>query len=392
MTMTAQGAGTLYDNEARVADLLRREPRFLVDGELVGAASGRAFPVESPFTEEVVARVPDGSAEDADRAVEAALRAHPGWADRPAPERAERVRALADAIEARAADLAVLDAVDGGAPVGIMAADVRLAVEYLRYFAGLALEVKGHSVPASTNVHFTERQPYGVVARIIRDVLPPGVVNIVTGGGPAVPEAIVRHPQVRRIGFTGSESVGRAIQRVAAAVADREFRSPLDPEAVQGTIVNRRQYDRVLSYIDGAVADGARVVTGGGAPPGIGRGLFIAPTLLDGVDPSWRIANEEVFGPVLSVLRFRDEDEAVRLANSVDYGLTGSVYTNDVRRAHRVARALEIGFVWINGAGSHFTGMPYGGWKNSGLGREESLDELLSYTQLKSVNVMLGQP
>lgn len=501
MTMTAQGAVTLYDNEARVADLLRREPRFLVDGELVGAASGRAFPVESPFTEEVVARVPDGSAEDADRAVEAALRAHPGWADRPAPERAERVRALADAIEARAADLAVLDAVDGGAPVGIMAADVRLAVEYLRYFAGLALEVKGHSVPASTNLHFTERQPYGVVARIIpfnhpvlfaaskiaaplvagntvvlkpaeatplsalelgriiREVLPPGVVNIVTGDGPVVPEAIVRHPQVRRIGFTGSESVGRAIQRtaaevavkdvtlelggknalvafadadpaevargavrgmnfawsgqscgstsrllvhesiaddvvarVAAAVADREFRSPLDPEAVQGTVVNRRQYDRVLSYIDGAVADGARVVTGGGAPPGIGRGLFIAPTLLDGVDPSWRIANEEVFGPVLSVLRFRDEDEAVRLANSVDYGLTGSIYTNDVRRAHRVARALEIGFVWINGAGSHFTGMPYGGWKNSGLGREESLDELLSYTQLKSVNVMLGQP
>jgi 2-formylbenzoate dehydrogenase len=96
-----------------------------------------------------------------------------------------------------------------------------------------------------------------------------------------------------------------------------------------------------------------------------------------------------VFAPVLSVLRWREEDEAVRLANSVNYGLTGSVYTNDVRRAHRVARALETGFVWINGAGEHFTGMPYGGWKNSGIGREESLDELLSYTQLKSINVML---
>lgn len=498
MTVTDSQLETLHANESRAAQLLETAPRFLIAGELVGAAAGSTFSVTSPYSQTEIAHVPDGTAEDAERAVQAAVQAGPDWAAVPAPERAQVVLALADAIEERAADLAVLDALDGGAPIAVMAADVRLAVEYLRYFAGLALEMKGYSVPASANLHFTERHPYGVVARIIpfnhpimfaaskiaaplvagntvvlkpaeatplsalelgriaAPILPPGVLGIVTGDGLAVPEALVRHPAVRRIGFTGSEAAGRAIQRTAAEVsvkdvtlelggknaliafpdadldevaagavrgmnfswsgqscgstsrlllhdsiadavvdrivdlvADRRYLSPLDPAAVQGTIVNRRQYERILGFISGAVTEGAIVRTGGGRPEGVEDGLFIAPTVLDSVQPDHRVANEEVFGPVLSVLRFRTEQEAVELANAVDYGLTGSVYTNDVRRAHRVARALQTGFVWINGSSRHFTGMPYGGWKNSGLGREESLDELLSYTQLKSINVML---
>ena len=277
---------------------------------------------------------------------------------------------------------------------------------------------------------------------------------MVVGDGLEVPQAIVGHPRIRRIGFTGSESAGRSIQRLAAEtavkditlelggknaliacadadpadvadgavrgmnfgwagqscgstsrllvheniadevlgrivdlLADRTYRSPLDPGCEQGTIVSERQHAKVMGYIDTARTMGARVVVGGSRPPV--QGLFVEPTVLDGVERSWPVANEEIFGPVLTVLRWRDEDDAVQLANSVNYGLTGSVYSNDIKQAHRIARALETGYVWINGTATHFYGMPYGGFKGSGLGREESLEELLSYTQLKSVNVFL---
>jgi 2-formylbenzoate dehydrogenase len=489
---------TLAANEARVRGLLDREWRLLIDGQRAGAASGRTFPVVSPYSEEVIAHVPDGGAADVERAVASAARAFPGWSRRTPGERAAAVFALADEIERRGPDFAVLDAVDGGAPVSVMALDVKIALDSLRYFAGIAMETKGYTVPATRNLHYTELQPYGVVGKIIpfnhpfmfaaakiaapliagntvvlkpaeatplsallladliAEVLPSGVVQVVVGDGPEVPEAIVRSPLVRRIGFIGSERVGRGIQRAAAevavkhvtlelggknaliafpdaapdkvaraaiagmnftwsgqscgstsrllvheAIADavleevtamldgRVFTSPLDPAAVQGTMVSRRQFDRALSYIDAAASQGARVVTGGGRPAGVSKGLFIAPTFLDGVGPDWPAATEEIFGPVVSVIRWQDERDAVRIANSVDYGLTGSIFTNDISTAHRVARELETGFVWINGSAAHFQGVPFGGWKNSGTGREESLDELLSYTQSKSVTVML---
>jgi 2-formylbenzoate dehydrogenase len=147
-----------------------------------------------------------------------------------------------------------------------------------------------------------------------------------------------------------------------------------------------------MRYIGVARDEGAQLVTGGGRPAELKDepGLYVAPTLFRGVRPDMRIAREEVFGPVLSALTWKDEDEAIRVANGVGYGLTGSVWTNDIRRAHRVAGALEAGYLWINGSSAHFTGVPFGGVKLSGVGREESLDELLSYTQLKTINVMLG--
>lgn len=496
--VSAPGLGSLAENQHRVASLLDDEWLMLIGGELVPAMSGRCFAVSSPYLEEVIAQAPDGDAQDIDRAVSAARAAFPAWAATPAPVRAERIRILADAIERRAQDLVLLDSIDSGAPVAVMSADVRIGVQTLRYYAGLALESKGNTIPASSNLHFTELQPYGVVGRIIpfnhpamfaisklaaplvagntvvlkpaeatplsalvlakicAEHLPPGVVNIVVGDGIAVPEALVRHPSVPRIGFTGSEATGRAIQRAAAEVAvktitlelggknallafpdadpaevaagaiagmnftwsgqscgstsrllvdeslhttvvqhlkdslsSRRFLSPLDPNAIQGTVVNRHQYDRILSYIDRAIEQGAELVCGGGPPEHVDKGLFIAPTVLDGVQPDHTVANEEIFGPVLSVMSCRGEEEAIHLANSVRYGLTGSVYTNDIRRAHRVARALDAGFIWINGTASHYMGVPYGGWKNSGIGREEALDELLSYSQVKSVNVLL---
>ncbi|GAA4937068.1 2-formylbenzoate dehydrogenase [Actinomycetospora succinea] len=491
-----QATTALEANERRAGELLDRDWRLLIGGELVGTA--RSFTVTSPYSRRAIAEVPDGTAADATAGVDAAGRAYPGWAALPATARADVVRALADAVAARAHDLALLDAVDGGAPISVMAGDVRMAVTALRWFAGLALEMKGSSVPASTGLHFTERAPYGVVAKIIpfnhpimfaaskiaaplvagntvvlkpaeatplsalllaeicREVLPAGVVNVVVGDGPEVPDALVRHPDVHRIGFTGSERTGRGIQRAAAEVGvktvtlelggknaliafpdtdpdevarvavqgmnftwsgqscgstsrlllhesiaedvvgrlrgllgEQHYRSPLDPAADKGTMVSQRQFDRVVGYLDDARRDGAQVLVGGGRPDGVGDALFIAPTVLDGLPPTHPVATEEIFGPVLTVLRFRDESEAVAMANGVRYGLTGSVFTDDVRRAHRVARALETGYVWINTAGPHYLGMPYGGWKNSGVGLEESSDELLSYTRVKSVNLAL---
>jgi acyl-CoA reductase-like NAD-dependent aldehyde dehydrogenase len=496
MTIDISGA-TLSGNEDRARRLLDREWRFLVGGRRPQAHGGKTFTTTSPYSGDVIAEVPDGSAEDAGRAVEAALAAAPAWGREPAARRGQLVGQLADALEARAADFAVLDSVDGGAPFTTMALDVQIAVDGLRYFAGLALELKGYTVPASANLHFTERQPYGVVGKIIpfnhplmfaftkiaaplvagnavvlkqaeatplsaflladlaAGIFPAGVVNVVTGNGPAVPDAIVRHPKVRRIGFTGSEPVGRSIQKAAAEtgvkhvtlelggknaliafpdadpaevaraavqgmnftwsgqscgstsrvllhddiadavlaevtaqLAGRRYPSPLDPAAVQGTMVNQRQFDRVTGYIDGAVAEGAEVVAGGGRPAKAERGLFIEPTFLK-ANPKMRVAQEEIFGPVVSVLRWTDPDEAVRIANSVEYGLTGSVFTRDLGTALRTARALETGYVWINNAGPHYLGLPYGGWKGSGVGHEESIEELFSYSQIKSVSVML---
>lgn len=494
----APGIGTAAENTARAAQLLDHEWRLLVDGRLAASRSGRTYSSVSPSSEQVIAEVPDAAEDDVAVAVEAAQRAAADWRRTPVLRRAQLVGELADAIEDRAPDFAVLDAVDGGAPIREMASDVRIAVSTLRYFAGLALELKGATIPASQNLHFTLREPYGVAARIVpfnhpfmfsatklaapliagnatvlkppdiaplsalllgevaREILPAGVLSILVGDGPTVPRSIVRHPAVRRIGFTGSEPTGRGVQRDAAetgvkdvtlelggknaliafpdvdpeqvargavagmnftwsgqscgstsrllvheSIADdvlkrvvqllegRNIAPPLDPNSEQGPVVSRRHYDKILGYIDIAQREGAEVLTGGGRPAQPDTGLFIEPTVLVGVRSDSRIAREEVFGPVLSVIRWRDEDDVVAMANSVEYGLTASVWTDDVRRAHRVVNELEVGYVWVNGSAQHFPGVPFGGVKGSGIGREESLEELLSYTTLKAVNVML---
>jgi acyl-CoA reductase-like NAD-dependent aldehyde dehydrogenase len=495
--MSAEAA-TLEANEARAAQLLDREWGLLIDGAICPAQSGRRFAVYSPCTEDQIALVPDADVTDVERAVEAAQKAFEGWRALTATQRARLMEKLADAIVARAVDFAVLDAIDGGAPITVMESDVHGGATIVRYFAGLATEMKGETIPVSNNVHFTERQPYGVVAKIIpfnhpiqfavrnlpapliagntvvlkpaeatplsalllgeviREVLPPGVVNIVVGDGPAVPEALVAHPAIRRIGFTGSEATGRKIQAMAAnhgvknvslelggknallafpdadpaevaaaAVRNMNFSwsgqscgstsrllvhediadaviaviqdilsrhvigNPLDPASGQGTIVSERQYRSVLARIDAAIADGARVVAGGGRPAHLDKGFFIEPTVLVDVDPFSQMGQEEVFGPVLSVIRWTDEKQAIEIANSVRYGLTGIVFTNDIKRAHRVARQMEAGLIGINGSGAQFIGLPVGGFKSSGIGKELSLDELLSYTQVKAITVML---
>lgn len=177
------------------------------------------------------------------------------------------------------------------------------------------------------------------------------------------------------------------VARVAELVEQIEVGVPVAETTQMGALVSREHYERVLGYVDAGREDGARLVTGGVRPDHLPQGCFLAPTVFDGVRPDMRIAQEEIFGPVLSVLAFDDDDEALRIANGVRYGLTASVWTSDVDRAHRFAEDLQAGYVWVNDSARHFPGLPFGGVKASGIGKEESLDEILSFTQSKTVSI-----
>ena len=476
--------------------------RMLIDGELTlgdGGACGQWIDSHDPATLEPTGRVPAATARDIDRAVRSAAKAQIAWAARSVWERAAALRALATAIRARGPEILALEARDTGNTIGKLQADVQIAAGYLEYFAGLASELKGETIPATASgLHLTLREPFGVVARIVpfnhpfmfaaahlaaplmagnavvvktpetspltgsilaelcHATLPPGLVNIVHGFGMPAGDALVRHPLVRRIGFTGSVATGLAIQRAAAesgvkhvtlelggknpfivfpdadldrvvemAVAGMNFSwagqscgstsrlllhesvhdlvvervaarmkslrlgSPLDAASEMGPVNSARHRERIMALIDSARSEGARLVTGGGRPSGeeFAKGYWIEPTLFADVTPTMRIAREEVFGPVVCAQRFASEEEAIAIANGTDFGLTAAVWTRDLPRALRMVRAVQAGTVWINTAGQHFVGTPFGGWKDSGLGGEECLEELLSYSQVKAVHV-----
>lgn len=488
--------------EVAAAAVAEREWRLMVGGRGRPARDGRTYDVECPATEAPLAAAPDASEADVDAVVRAAADAGPAWRALDVRERGRRVRSLADAVRAHADELAMLDALDSGNPVTAMRTDVTWGAELLDLFADFASHLGGSTIPASPeNLHFTRRRPFGVVARIVpfnhpalfaaakvaaplmagntvvlkpseitplsalrlaeiaADVLPPGVVSAVTGDGPAASSALVRHPLIRRIGFIGSERVGRLVQRDAAecgvkeislelggknalivcpdadlqaaatgivqgmnfawsegqscgstsrvllhaSVADEvlalvrdqiatiRIGSPVAADTQMGPLASRAQYEKSRRYIDIALGEGATLLHGGGRPEGetFERGYYLEPTVFTGVQPAMRIAREEVFGPVMSVLTYQDTDEAVAIANGVDYGLTASIWTRDVSTALTLADRIEAGYVWINGSSRHFWGVPFGGTKASGIGREESVEELLSYTELKAVNVFV---
>lgn len=462
--------------------------------------AGRYVETIDPARDAPLARVAAADADDVAAAVAAAHAAFPAWRALKPAERAAHMRAAAQILRDHAEDLALVDALDTGNPVAEMVSDAKVAAAGLDYFAGLAGEVKGMTIPMGPgHLDYTVREPLGVVARIVAynhpllfaggkiaaplaagntvivkaaeqaplsalrmaeligGVFPPGVVSVLAGGR-ACGEALSTHPLVRKITLIGSVPTGKAIMRAAAdtlkpvllelggknalvaypdadveAVADGVVRGmnftwagqscgstsraflhdaihdrvlaraveligqrhrpgiPTDRATTMGPLVSRAQYDKVMGHIADAKAAGARLVTGGGRPadPVLARGFFVEPTVFADVTPAMRVAREEIFGPVLAVLRWTDEDVLWRDVNAVDYGLTASIWTRDLSTAHRAAARVEAGFVWINHAGPHFLGAPFGGVKQSGIGREESIDELLDFTQVKNVNVRL---
>lgn len=474
---------------------------MLIGGELVASESNEWLESINPADETPLGRVPLANKRDADKAVAAAMSAAPDWAATTPAEREAYLREFACRITELSKDFLDVEVRDTGNTIKPMRGDVQIAVDSLHYYGGLAHELKGETIPStSENLHITLREPFGPVLRITpfnhplmfavsktaaalaagnpvivkpsetsplstallatvaREVFPKGVFNIVTGLGTTVGDALVRHRDIWRIGFTGSVPTGMAIQRAAAEVAVKRLtlelggKNPLiafpdaDPEEVaaaavrgmnfswqgqscgstsrlmlhedihdevltrieaivsglrmgdplsddtdMGPVNSAGHYKRVMAMIEVAKEDGARLVTGGGRPVGSSfqRGFWVQPTVFAGVEPDMRIARQEVFGPVLSVLKWSSFDEAIRIANSVEYGLTASIFTRNVKQAIRAARAVQSGFVWVNGTSRHFTGVPFGGYKNSGLGNEEGTEELLSYTQTKAISFMM---
>ena len=475
--------------------------KTLIGGDLVESEAGEWLESINPANEEVIGHVPRCRAADIDRAVAAAEAAAPAWAEIGVKARADLLRELGRRLQTRSADLLEVEVADCGSTIGKLRGDVGHAVGALEQFAGLGMEMKGETIPASTNnLHLTIRQPFGVVGRIApfnhpvyfaaggsaaplmagntvvvkppeqsplsaailsevcRELFPPGVINIVPGLGGEAGDALVRHPAVRRIGFIGSVPTGLAIQRAAAetcvkhlslelggknpmiifpdvdidkavdaAVMGMNFAwqgqscgstsrlllhdsiydeivgrltaridairlgDPAAEDSQMGPINSRSHFDRVMRYIGYGQEDGATLLSGGARPPGpdFARGYWVRPTLFGDVRPDMRIAREEIFGPVLSVLRWRTVDEALAIANSTEYGLTASIWTNDIKTALNTAKKVASGYIWINGFSTHYRGTPFGGLKNSGNGREEGLDELLSYTEVKTLHIAL---
>jgi 5-carboxymethyl-2-hydroxymuconate semialdehyde dehydrogenase len=473
--------------------------KMLIDGKWVEAASGKTFDTLNPATGEVLARVAEGDAEDVDRAVRAARRAFDSgpWRRMRPAERERLLLRIADLIEAHAEELAELETLDNGKTLAdSRSVDVPSAAATFRYYAGWVNKLTGDTNPSDEAFfNFTLREPVGVCGQIIpwnfplllaawklapalacgntcvlkpaeqtpltalrlgelleEAGVPAGVVNIVPGFGPTAGAALVRHPMVDKIAFTGSTEVGKEIQRESAATLKRvslelggkspnivfadadveaavegalvgvffnqgqvccagtrlfverklhdEFAerlaktaagmkqgSGLDPETRIGPLVSQEQLERVTGYLEIGKREGARVLTGGerNTAKGLERGYFVKPTVFTGVRNDMRIAREEIFGPVVAVIPFKDEDDAVLQGNDTLYGLAAGVWTRDIGRAHRVARAIRAGTVWVNCYNVFDPASPFGGYKESGYGRELGRYALDLYTQVKSV-------
>jgi acyl-CoA reductase-like NAD-dependent aldehyde dehydrogenase len=493
-----QGGRHVKSNEFRFDPATAR---MLIGGAMVEADSGQRYDSINPADGTVLGSVPRGDARDIELAVAAAARAQPAWAALPVTERAAYLRKLAAALREHIDPILDVEVRDTGNTIGEMRHDVINSANQLEYYAGLGYEIKGHTIPATPgNIHFTVREPYGVVGKIVpfnhplmfsaakmaapliagntvvikpaeqsplsacylallcAEIFPAGVVNIVTGMGGEAGDALVRHPKVKRIGFIGSVETGMLIQRRAAEVAvkqislelggknpmivfpdadldkaadaavrgmnfgwqgqscgstsrlflyesihdkvlaeilakvrARKIGDPADPTSQVGPINNKAQYDKVVKFVETTLAEGGRLETGGKRPAGFpDGGYWFEPTVFSGMKPSMTLARREVFGPVLSVFRWTDLEQVIETANSLEYGLSGSIWTRDINNALKTARRIDSGYIWVNGVGTHFPAMPFGGKKNSGTGNEEGYDDLMSYTEEKSINIILG--
>jgi acyl-CoA reductase-like NAD-dependent aldehyde dehydrogenase len=481
-----------------VAVTTGREYGLFIDGELREPESGDVRELIEPATGEPLGRAAMAGEADVDRAVDAARAALEGaWAKTSATERSRLLHALADAIVANRSELTELEARNVGKAISSVKAELFGAAENFRFYATAIASIAGRSNPVGGSLLFYSlKEPVGVCGQIVpwnypllmatwklapalaagcavvlkpdaqtpltairlaelaAEVgFPPGVVNIVPGDGPTTGAALVRHPGVDKVAFTGSTRTGGEIMRLAAdpikritlelggkspnlvfadadladaipsavwsiyysagqscearsrvlverSVYDRfvsEFAEkagglkvgdPLDAETQMGSLISEAHRERVHGFVARGSEEGAEVVTGG--KPREGRGAFYPPTVLAGVESSMSVAQQEIFGPVVTVIPFEDEAEAVRIANDVSYGLMATVWTGDPARGHRLARQIKSGTVGINMPYTAFPGIPFGGYKQSGFGRELGIDTLELYLETKSVIVNTG--
>lgn len=467
------------------------------DGCWHAPISERWTDVVAPGTGAQLMAVADAGTQDVARAASAARAGARLWRRTAPLARAAVLRKIAQRLRDNAKELALLDALDCGNPVSEMGSDVMVAAALLDFFAGLVTELKGDTIPMGHDaLDYTEREPVGVVARIvaynhpllfamgklaaplaagnaviikppvqaplsalrcaelIADLLPPGVFSLVPGGAEAG-AALAASPDVDMIGLVGSIATGRRVMqaaaarlkpvalelggknpfiacpdvdptRVANAIVDgmnftwcgqscgstsRAFvhraiydevcakvsqacaafvpGDPTAPATTMGAMISREHRDRVKQAIDAAVMRGARLITGGGIPEtGIPvGGFYLEPTVFADVAADSPLATEEFFGPVLALIPWDDEQEMLAAVHSLDVGLTAAIWTADLARAHRLAREIDAGFVWVNEIGKHFLGAPYGGVGQSGIGRDECIGEMISFTREKNIHI-----
>lgn len=473
--------------------------KLLIGGEWLAGAS--RFPTVNPATEETIAEVEEAGADEVDAAVRSAREAFadPKWRHMDPHRRAALLWRLADLVEENAEFIAATETRDNGKPLFESAkVDVPFVVANLRYFAGWADKLTGDVIPVSGGfLNYTLREPVGVVGAIVpwnfplniaswklapalacgnavvlkpaeqtpltalllgelalEAGFPPGVLNVIPGRGPVTGQALVEHPGVDKICFTGSTATGRKVMETAAAgpkkvslelggkspnvvFADADLDAairgaltgifygkgevcaagsrllversvhdefveklaakatsmtvgdPTDSKTRIGALVSAEQRDKVLGYIEAGHEDGAKLRAGGKRADVGGKGYFVEATVFDEVDPDMRIAQEEIFGPVLATLAFDDIDDAIEIANRTIYGLAAGIWTRDIGKAHRVARDVQAGTVWVNTYNRYDPASPFGGFKQSGFGRDLGEIALQEYTQTKSVWVAL---
>ncbi|WP_256393726.1 aldehyde dehydrogenase family protein [Natronoarchaeum rubrum] len=487
-------------HEQAANEVLPDRRELYIGGEWVQSASGETFETTDPTTGETLAAVAAGNAEDIDRAVDAAWTAYDEtYSEYSDAERQAMLDAIADRVEDKKEEFARLESLDNGKPITEARIDMGLVADHFRYFAGIARAHEGRTVDTDDSRHLqTIREPYGVVGQIIPwnfpllmaawklgpalaagnavvlkpaeetplsilklmeeagDVIPDGVVNVVTGFGPDAGEPLSNHGDIRKLAFTGSTEIGskvmksaadnitditlelggksplvvfpdadleRAVQttitaiffntgecccagsrlfvhedikdefldELAAAAEEMTVDDPLLESTDLGPKVTAEQVERTMGYIEEAEEAGAAFVTGGSQPDdeALEDGCFVAPTLIDQIDHDNRAVQEEIFGPVQEVFTWSDYDEMIELANDVDYGLAAGILTEDLTKAHQCAKDIEAGQIWVNTYNDFPAGQPFGGYKQSGIGRETAQEAVDHYTQTKSINVSL---
>ncbi|MBP5857448.1 aldehyde dehydrogenase family protein [Marivibrio halodurans] len=462
--------------------------------------SGPERQIKAPYDGSLLATIKDAGRQELGDAVKAGRDAHRAWWRAGPGARGATLRQAANRLRENADELALIDALDCGNPLKGMKFDVALGATLIDYFAGVAAEAKGETIPQRDGkITYVRRDPVGVVARLvafnhplmfaaakmaaplaagnavivkpsdetplsalrmaalIEDLFPKGLLSVLTGGA-ELGAAICGHEGISAVGLIGSVNTGKAVLRggadtlkrtqlelggknalvicedadvdaaiagavkgmnlgwtagqscgstsrilvheslhdrvvegIAKAFSDIQLGDPTDENTEMGCLSTKAQYQKVTKYIEQALSEGA-VLAAGGDPQGVpSDGFFVRPTLFSGVKPYMKIAREEVFGPVLSVLSWRDESEMLDVVNGLDVGLTASVWTEDLNTAMRLTDLIQAGYVWVNDSSDHYLGAPFGGVKNSGIGREECLEELLAYTEQKTVTIVPKQ-
>jgi acyl-CoA reductase-like NAD-dependent aldehyde dehydrogenase len=501
--MSAAPKLSVDDWRARAASI-RPRTQFFIDGKFAPAASGATFDNLNPATGKSLGPVASGEQADIDRAVASARAAFRKgvWVDQPPKARKKVLLAFADLLLANRDELALLETLDTGKPIGdSLAVDIPAAANCIRWYAEAVDKVYDEVAPTGpNNLALITREAMGVIGAIVpwnfpllmaswkigpvlatgnslvlkpseksplsalrvaelavEAGLPPGVFNVVPGFGASAGKALAAHMDVDCIAFTGSTATGKTVMQYAAqsnlkkvglecggkspnivladcpdidkaakaaafaiffnqgemcsagsrllvaeSIKDQMLEKiaavgrfmkpgdPLDPATKLGAIVDETQMNRVLSYIDAGKSDGAKIALGGSRVRQDTGGFFVEPTVFDGVKPDMRIAKEEIFGPVLATITFKDVDEAIRIANDVEYGLAAAIWTRDINTAHRSARALRAGTVYVNCYDADDITVPFGGFKQSGIGRDKSLHALDKYTELKTTWIELS--